>query len=198
MIPRTVLIACVIPRVIPCALWCGFAVGCAAPQPGPDKQFVGAVGGAATGAGAGAVTGFQLGAGTGPGAAVGAGVGAVVGGIQGIVQDMQEQDMLRLAAESRREREKAYVHEILAEHYKRRIELHPTRDIYPADIFFRGDESTLTPAGTAIVLEIARLNKRRLPGQGSRLQPMLRRPSLNPSTGSVYASSARGPSAIRW
>jgi outer membrane protein OmpA-like peptidoglycan-associated protein len=137
--------------------------GCAGPQVGPDKQFVGTVEGAATGAGAGAVTGFQLSAGAGPGAAVGAGLGAVVGGIQGIIQDMQEEDMLRIAAETRQEREKAYVHEVLADHYKRRLELHPSRDIYPADLFFNGDEGKVKRSAVPLLKEIARLNKRRLP-----------------------------------
>ncbi len=149
-------------RVLHAVLAC-VVVGCAPALPGPDKQFVGTVEGAATGAGAGAVTGFQLGAPTGAGAAIGAGIGAVAGGIQGIMQDMQEEDMLRIAAQTRRERNQAAVHEVLAEHYKRRIELHPTRDIYPADIFFDGDSMRLRPSAVPLVREMARLNKRRLP-----------------------------------
>ncbi len=136
--------------------------GCAGPYQGPDKQFAGSVQGAATGAGAGAVTGFQVGAGTGPGALVGAGLGAVAGGIQGIVQDKNEEDLLRLSAATRTEREKAYVQEILTEHYKRRLELFPTRDIYPADLFFNGDESKLKRSAIPLVKEIAQLNKKRL------------------------------------
>ena len=136
--------------------------GCAGPYEGPDKQFAGTMQGAATGAGAGAVTGFQVGAGTGPGALVGAGLGAVAGGIQGIVQDKNEEDLLKLSAGTRKEREKAYVQEVLSEHYKRRLELFPTRDIYPADLFFNGDEAKLKSSAIPLVKEIAQLNKKRL------------------------------------
>jgi len=138
-------------------------VGCAPATPGPDKQFGGTLEGAALGAGSGAITGFHVSAAAGPGAAIGAGFGAVVGGIQGIMADQEEEAMLALAAESRGERERARVHEILNEHYQRRLELHPTRDIYPADLFFDGDEVTLRPGAEALIDEIARLNKRRLP-----------------------------------
>ncbi|RIL09524.1 MAG: hypothetical protein DCC75_06330 [Proteobacteria bacterium] len=130
---------------------------------GPDKQFAGSLQGAATGAGTGAVTGFQLGSGTGPGAAVGAGLGAVVGGIQGMVSDQTEENLLALAAASQTERERLYAQEVLSEQFKRRMELHPTREIYPADLFFYGDESVLRPEGRAIVRELAQLNKERAP-----------------------------------
>ena len=116
-----------------------------------------------TGAGAGAITGFQLSSVTGPGVAVGAGFGAVAGGIQGLIQDKNEEHDLKLAAELKKERERAYVHAILEEHYKRRLELHPTRDIYPADLFFLGDQANLKKESHALVEEIARLNKERFP-----------------------------------
>lgn len=139
-------------------------VGCStSPYPGPDKQFGGSLEGAATGAGAGAVTGFQLGAGAGPGAAVGAGLGAVAGGIQGMVTDTQEEQALRLSAETREERARALAHELINEHLKRRVELHPSRDIYPADLFFRGDEVSLRPEARPLVEELARMNKQRMP-----------------------------------
>jgi len=136
---------------------------CAPATPGPDKQFAGTLEGAALGAGSGAITGFHVAAASGPGAAIGAGFGAVVGGIQGLIADQEEEAMLALAAANRGERSRAQVHEILSEHYQRRLELHPTRDIYPADIFFDGDEVELKPEAIALVDEIARLNKRRLP-----------------------------------
>ncbi len=41
--------------------------------------------------------------------------------------------------------------------------MHPGRDIYPADIFFRGDSAKMCPQGVAVVREIARLNEFRLP-----------------------------------
>jgi len=143
-------------------------LGCVGPSPGPDKQFEGEVTGAATGAGAGAVTGLQVGAGTGPGALVGAGLGAVAGGIQGAVQDTTEENLIALSQATSVERQRAIAHEILTDQYKRRLELHPTRDIYPADIFFYGDEVRIRPCAMAIINEIAAMNKQRMPW--SRLQ----------------------------
>ncbi len=138
-------------------------VGCAGPTPGPDKQFAGTMSGAMTGAGAGMVTGFQVGAGTGPGAAVGAGLGAVLGGVQGAVQDDFEEELMAAATDSEQARARVVAHEALADHYRRRSEVHPGRDIYPADQFFFGDEGRLTLAGRYLVDEIAELNRERLP-----------------------------------
>lgn len=141
----------------------GVSIGACAPAtPGPDKQFAGSLEGAALGAGSGAITGFHVAAASGPGAAIGAGFGAVVGGIQGLIADQEEEAMLALAAASRGERARAQVHEILSEHYQRRLELHPTRDIYPADLFFDGDGVTLKREAIPLIEEIARLNRRRL------------------------------------
>ncbi len=133
-----------------------------APYPGPDKQGAGEIAGAATGAGAGAVTGFQLGVGTGPGAFVGAGLGAVAGGIQGFANDQQEESLLALSAQTQGQREVAMVHEVLNDHYRRRMELHPTRDIFPADLFFDGDNVKLRPEARGLVKELAHMNKGRL------------------------------------
>lgn len=133
------------------------------PRPGPDKQGLGLIHGAATGAGSGAVTGFQIGAGTGPGALVGAGLGAIAGSIKGIGQDLAEEELLVMAAQSRAERTRAVVHEQLHDHYKRRLELHPGRDIFPADMFFFGDEVSLRPDAVPLVRELAQMNKDRLP-----------------------------------
>ncbi len=139
-------------------------LGCSRrPYAGPDKQFAGSLEGAATGAGAGAVTGFQVGAGTGPGAAVGAGLGAVAGGIQGFAFDQQEESLLDLAGRTYEERQRAYAHDILNEHYLRRKELHPSRDIFPADLFFKGDSGVLRGEAKGLVKELAYLNKSRLP-----------------------------------
>lgn len=153
--------------------WCGMVMlACTScgvlqtehePLPGPDRQAEGTVEGAMAGAGAGAVTGFQVGAGTGPGALVGAGLGAVAGGIQGAFQDRADDRLLKLSAASQRERERAYAQEVLQDQLKRRLELHPTREIYPADIFFRGDETRLRAEAYPILKELARLNKDRLP-----------------------------------
>ena len=137
---------------------------CGAPMsPGPDRQFAGTASGAALGAGTGAVTGFQVSAATGPGAAVGAGLGAVAGAITGAVRDSQEEDLIHLSAEARTERERAYVHQLLQDHYQRRLELHPSRDIFPADMFFVGDRTKLCRSGELLVAEIARLNSERMP-----------------------------------
>lgn len=133
------------------------------PVPGPDKQFGEAMEGAASGAGAGAITGFQIGSGTGPGALIGAGMGAVAGGIRGYGHDQAEQDLLKFDVGSRREREVAFAHELLTEHYKRRTELHPTRDIFPADWFFNGDDVKLRREAIPLVRELARLNSKRSP-----------------------------------
>jgi osmotically inducible lipoprotein OsmB len=137
--------------------------GCAPPQPGPDRQFEGMASGAVLGAGAGAVTGFQVSAGAGPGAAVGAGFGAVAGAISGAVQDSEEDRVAALARGTQKERERSTVHQILQDHYQKRIELHPTRDIYPADLFFVGDEVRLCRMGVALINEIAIINKQRTP-----------------------------------
>jgi outer membrane protein OmpA-like peptidoglycan-associated protein len=141
---------------------------CVGPTHGPDKQFEGTVMGAASGAGSGAVTGFHVGAGTGPGALVGAGFGALAGGIKGALRDRTEENLLALARETSQERQRAMAHEILADHYSRRIQLHPTRDIYPADLFFIGDKVEVRPCARPLIEEIARLNKQRM--SWSRLQ----------------------------
>lgn len=130
---------------------------------GPDKQFGESLAGAATGAGAGAVTGFQISAATGPGAVVGAGIGAISGAFQGASTDLTEEQQLKLQSQILQAQHVAQAQEILKEHYKVRAELFPTRDIYPADLFFYGDEVKLRPEAKWLILEIARMNKTRLP-----------------------------------
>jgi len=138
--------------------------GCStAPVAGPDKLFQGEAVGALEGAGAGAVTGFQVGAGAGPGAAVGAGLGAVVGAIRGLAQDNIEETDLRMVKKVKDQRDVVVAQEKLADHYKRRLELHPTRDIFPADLFFLGDSVKVCPSGIAIIREIAKMNHLRAP-----------------------------------
>lgn len=131
--------------------------------PGPDKQFSGQVQGALTGAGAGAATGFQVAAGTGPGALVGAGFGALAGGIHGALEDAHEETMIQLAAETLHQRRRADAQAVIENFYKKRLAMHPTRDIYPADLFFTADTAHLSQRGRMIVEELARLNKTRLP-----------------------------------
>ena len=136
---------------------------CAGYRKGPDKQGAGIVSGAITGAGTGAVTGLHLGAGTGPGAAVGAGLGAVAGGVRGMIQDWAEEDLAELREQAKTEQEVAFAQKVLTEHYERRINYHPARDIFPADYFFSGDEVSLKPEAIGLVRELARLNKKRFP-----------------------------------
>ncbi len=133
------------------------------PMPGPDRQGEGLLVGTVTGAGAGAVTGFQVSAGSGPGALVGAGFGAVAGSIHGFVQDLQEESQLELAHQTGIERNRAFAHEVLAEHFRRRLELHPTRDIFPSDLFFSSDQIKLSEEGEVLVKELAALNRCRYP-----------------------------------
>ncbi|MFN8389770.1 MAG: hypothetical protein U0136_05725 [Bdellovibrionota bacterium] len=133
------------------------------PIPGPDKQSVGTFTGAALGAGSGAVVGAQVGAGSGPGAWVGAALGAIYGMFQGLGVDLLEEDELRRLAEEQHTREIAWVQELLAEHYARRLELHPTRDIFPADWFFDTDSAELKPEAVALAHELGLLTKQRMP-----------------------------------
>lgn len=133
------------------------------PIPGPDKQFVGTVAGAGVGAGTGAVIGAQVGAGTGPGAWVGAGFGAIYGMVSGLGMDMLEEDQLRRDEEEQRLRELAWVQEVLTEHYARRLELHPQRDIFPADWFFENDGSELKGSSVVLAHELGALTLKRMP-----------------------------------
>ncbi len=133
------------------------------PIPGPDKQAVGTWKGVATGAGAGAAIGAQLSAGTGPGILVGSGFGALFGMFSGLGIDLLEEDQLRRQDEQTHLRQVAWVQEVLSEHYTRRLELHPNRDIYPADWFFESDASKLKPESKVLVREIAYLTRRRMP-----------------------------------
>ena len=138
-------------------------VGCTKPVPGPDKQFVGTVEGASTAAGSGAITGFQLGAGTGPGALVGAGIGALVGGIKGATVDSIEEDRIRLTRDIEEEKRKIKAKEVLKEHYDARIEVYPSRDIYPADYFFYKDNADVNASAKYILEEIIKINASQSP-----------------------------------
>jgi outer membrane protein OmpA-like peptidoglycan-associated protein len=139
-------------------------LGCSStPVPGPDKQGSHTAFGALEGAGAGMITGAQVAGATGPGAAIGAGFGAVMGAIQGAFKDSIEEADIKTASQVRGAQSRVLAQGILSQHYQQRMEMHPGRDIYPADIFFRGDSAKMCPQGVAIVREIARLNEFRLP-----------------------------------
>lgn len=133
------------------------------PVPGPDKQGQGMLSGAMLGAGGGAIYGAQISAGAGPGAWVGAAFGAVYGLFSGLGIDLLEEDSLRREIETQQLREVAWVQELLAEHYARRLELHPARDIFPADWFFEGDSLELKPSAVILAREIGRISKERMP-----------------------------------
>jgi outer membrane protein OmpA-like peptidoglycan-associated protein len=119
--------------------------------------------GAVMGAGSGAITGFQLGSGTGPGVAVGAGLGAVAGGVRGIVHDINISEIEQTKAKLRDEKIRAEAQAVIASHMAYRLDAHPSREIYPADLFFSEDSDKLKPLGKALVGEIYLINKNRLP-----------------------------------
>ena len=133
------------------------------PKPGPDKQSVGTFTGAALGAGSGAVYGAQISAGAGPGAWVGAAIGAIYGMFAGLGVDLLEEDGLRREFEQQRAREIAWAQEMLQEHYARRLELHPSRDIFPADWFFDSDASKLKASSAILARELGHITQRRTP-----------------------------------
>ena len=152
-----------LPMLLVISFFCSCSAFTKEPRPGPDKQAVGTWSGAAVGAGSGAVAGAQVSAATGPGAFIGAGFGAVFGMFSGLGVDLLEEDELRRAETEKRYRELAWVQEVLAEHYGRRMELHPSRDIFPADWFFESDSSELKPEAKLLVQELAYLTRRRVP-----------------------------------
>ena len=133
------------------------------PIAGPDKQAVGTLTGAAIGAGSGAVWGAQVSAGTGPGALIGAGFGAFYGAIHGLGVDLLEENQLARENQKRYLEELTWAQDILSEHYRRRLELHPSRDIFPADWFFDGDATDISPKAKILVREIARMTRKRMP-----------------------------------
>jgi outer membrane protein OmpA-like peptidoglycan-associated protein len=80
-----------------------------------------------------------------------------------MVQDSLEHEAKLIADQTASEEERARAHKILAQHFDRRLRLHPTRDIYPADLFFYADTTKVRPEALGIVNELAVLNKDRLP-----------------------------------
>lgn len=112
-----------------------------------------------SGAGAGAITGFQLGGVTGPGAAIGAGVGAVAGAVQGAFLDDLEDRQRLVSANALMESERTLAFSKLQEHYARRMRLFPSRDIFPGDVFFAEDSTSICPAAMPLLKEFAALQK---------------------------------------
>ncbi len=138
-------------------------VGCVAATRGPDKQFEEGTKGAAMGAVSGAVTGFQVASATGPGAVIGAGIGFAAGSLRGAGHDQLEEELLDLQDVRESAAEQAFVQEVLTDQIARRIELHPGREIYPADIFFISDSAKMKRSGYAIIKELARRYKEKAP-----------------------------------
>lgn len=138
--------------------------GCTSYRPvAPDKEVSYKIAGALKGAASGAVKGAQVSSGTGPGALVGAGLGLVAGGIRGAVQDSLENHKHELQKDLHRNFNRLEALEAIAGNYERRLANHPTRDIYPAGLFFVGDSTKLCQSGKAVVKELASLNRTRLP-----------------------------------
>jgi hypothetical protein len=154
-------------RLVLSMLCVSFYWGCSPfssqPVPGPDKQGEGVLVGASVGAGTGAITGAQFGAATGPGAWIGAGLGGVFGMLSGLGVDLLEEDQLDRKEQTQCMREVTWAQERLAEHYARRLELHPNRDIFPADWFFQSDSAEFRPGGELLVEMLADLTQRRIP-----------------------------------
>lgn len=129
------------------------------PVPGPDKQAAGTVYGAMTGAVTGAIAGFNYASVSGPGAWVGAGLGGAFGMLSGMGQDMLEEEQIRRQEELAELEEASWVQKVLGEHYKTRLKLHPARDIYPADLFFKDDDEKITQEAISLVRGMALLVK---------------------------------------
>lgn len=160
------------------------------PVPGPDKQAVGTYGGAVVGAVSGGVIEKQITGSITEGAWMGAAFGAIYGLFSGLGVDLLEEDQIRRFQELQRARELAWVQEVLAEHYARRLELHPNRDIFPADWFFESDHSDLRPESMVLAREIALLAQKRAPW--SRLIVVAYVSTPNPdSTYAQYLSKKR-------
>ena len=140
-----------------------FLTSCVGPVREPDTQGTGTVFGAMEGAASGAITGFNLGIGTGPGALVGAGLGGLAGGMQGYAADVLEQENLKIQKQITKQERIIFAHQILKQHYEKRLRVHPSREIFPADIFFSGDERKIRQSSVPIVEEIAKLTKERMP-----------------------------------
>ncbi len=131
----------------------------AQPIPGPDKQGSGLLSGAALGAGVGA----EVTAVSGPGIWAGAGLGALLGMAGGIGTDSAEEAQIRNAEEVARLSSLDRAHRVLRDYYQRSMELHPGRDLFPADLFFVQDSVALRPEACELVNELALLTRRRMP-----------------------------------
>ena len=136
-----------------------FLLGCFTPA--GNRREEGAVAGAATGALTGMVVAVHAGSAYPPAALAGAGFGAVAGGVKGYFADQLEAKYQELANEKDHQKALLKAQLIVLQQLEQRKKLHPTRDIFPSDLFFLGDEHTLRPGAEAIIEEIAIINKER-------------------------------------
>ncbi len=142
--------------LIPFALFFSACSGSTKPIAGPDKQGLGLITGGLLGAGSGMITGAQLSAPSGPGVVIGALFGAVWGSLHGLGIDLIEEEELRLLEEVDRLHEDIWVQNVLLMHYEKKNEIHPDRDIFPADEFFIGDRVQVSRSGKLLARAIAR------------------------------------------
>jgi hypothetical protein len=128
----------------------------AGPQAGPDKQGYGLVSGALIGGASGVITGAQLGVATGPGAFIGAGLGGLWGSLKGLGLDILEEEDLRLLETLSENEDDVWAQYAFLEHLERKNDLFPSRDIFPADSFFKGDTVDLSQEGEILTKYLAR------------------------------------------
>jgi outer membrane protein OmpA-like peptidoglycan-associated protein len=83
--------------------------------------------------------------------------------VRGAVQDAQEEEELRLARAIEQAEQRSAAQHLIAEYYNKRIQWHPARDLFPADVFFEEDKVVLSDSGKAIVDELGIMNKERFP-----------------------------------
>lgn len=126
-----------------------------------DMQELEGLRGALTGGISGAITGAQLSGATGPGALIGASLGAVSGSIRGAGLDTIERSLLMNRELLSELKGTTIAQDFLKDHFRKRIELHPGYDLYPADVFFEPASGKLSPLGLAIATEIAKINEHR-------------------------------------
>jgi outer membrane protein OmpA-like peptidoglycan-associated protein len=87
----------------------------------------------------------------------------LAGGVRGAVQDAQEEEELRLARVVKQAERRSMAQHVIAEFYNKRLQWHPGRDLYPADVFFEEDKIVLSDNGKAVVDEFGIMNKERFP-----------------------------------
>ena len=161
------------------------------PIPGRDKQGAGLLSGAIMGAGSGMITGGQFAASVGPGAFIGMGFGALWGSLYGLGIDVLEEEDLYILSQVARNEDEVAAQYILLEHFELKSELHPGRDIFPADVFFKKDEVSLSRSGNAVAQVFSKMLAKRNPA--SRIEIIIYQVSKDEnSTYAKYLGRKRG------